>query len=411
MINSGNLQKKAILSFGFLFFALINVCLSFPANSQAENIKINNANSLEIVNDRLVLTGNVSVSTAGKESFKLFTSKLISVKDSSGDFSKIECFGRSKIDSKKFTLMADKVFFYKKDKSDKFNQLDAKGNVVINSKDGFQQIQAPKVIIDLETRKLYASQNVLSEQISKKNDKYQKVTIRSLNQEIDLKEELPNTEIPRKQLIATGNVITNLENEASVQSDKTELFTLNSQAEKAIFDGNASLQTVDGTEAEGDIITYDLISQRLQIDSSPQYNSNERKKSKLKVPFEEENGKQSEMIIEADFIENQEKSESERILTAQQFSDEELVELTYGTRKGWGRQLIINQNKLNPNKKGDYLVLVERAKIIDAKDNQILEAPVIKIGLGEKNLQSGFTGRANGLIPMKKKDGSKSSVF
>ncbi len=464
-----------------------------PVNAAEENFEINHADNLEILEDKIVLSGGVSVSSKGGEKFTLNTSKLISLKNKTGEFSDIETFGPSTINSERFLLKANKIFFRKDSKTKKYNLLDASNGVEIISKDGSQKITAPNVKIALDNKMLYATGGVISEQMVDENGKKQRVTISSAEQDIDLNE-TPDKKKLQKQLTARKKVLTKLQ-DGQVDSELAELYALNGKGEKAVFTGNAKLATEDKTKATGKIITYFLNQKLLVIEEDGvltradgteilgdviKYNSETKaltvesgKKAKvanlrgedgtkisggtinynsetkalevapvpktgratlikedgtdiqgssisyssenkslqvessspteravLRVPYKEKSGAVSYITIKADSIINEETAPGESLLTARQFGDEGLVELDYGTRKGWGRQLFINQNEKIPDKKGDNLVLVDNAKLVDLEKNQVLEGPVIQVGLGEKTLYSGFTGRAKGSIPL-----------
>jgi len=417
------------------------LCIFGGLSSQAagESFKINQADSLEMLDEKVVLQGNVSISSTGEDRFTLLTDKLISLKDSSGQYGDIECFGVSRIVSARFNLRANKLFFRKDKSTGQYNRLDASGAVLIEAKDGTQKIEAPEVQIDLLNKKLYASQNVCSEQLMRDKDKTQRVKISSDRQEIDLTQGDENnaTKTSSKQLIATGHVQTLLEGEVTVESQLAEIFKLNGKAEKAVFTGGASLNATDGSYAQADIINYYLDQKLLHLQQadtnlqkakltkpdgteilgqSIKYNSENRhlfvqsspgQEASLKIPYKENDGSMALMSIQADIIENTEQSPTESLLTAHRDTEEGLVQLNYGLKKGWGRHLFIKQNKDVADKKADYLLLIEEARIFDAEKNQDLKAPVIKIGLGQKNLQSGFTGRAEGYLPMDKASNSK----
>ncbi len=447
-----------------------------PSIAEGEDFEINHADNLEILPDRIVLTGSVSVSSKGKDKFTLSTNKLVSIKDAAGQYSVIETFGRSSIVSEKFSLKADKLFFRKTAKSTSFDLLDASGSIDINSKDGSQKVKAPKVKIALDKKKLYATEGVETEQIVEDKDKKQVVTITSKEQDIDLLDDpLENKAVLRRQLVARESVVTKLE-DATVNSDYAELYTLNGKGEKAIFTGNANLVTSDkttatgkvinyflntkllviesgderanlvrgdGTDIVGDTIKYNSENKTLFVESKPgaenvvltkqdgtkisgnniQYNSDggtlqvdskknvtSSQQAVLKVPYTEKDGSIIQMIIKADSIENKELNPGETLLTAKNIKENKLVELEYGLRKGWGKELFISQNTNIPEKKADSLILIGNAKMIDYEKDQILEGPVIQIGLGEKDLLSGLTGRSSGFIPIEsKKDKQKNT--
>jgi len=456
-----------------LIILFINLFASTPINAEGENFKINHADNLEILENSVVLTGNVSVSSLGEDTFTLLTDKLVSFKDASGQYGDIECFGISKINSAKFNLKANKLFFRKDKATQKYTVVDASGSVLIEATDGTQKVEAPKVKIDLPTKKLFATQTVRSEQLIEENAKDQtnsaerkKVIIVSDEQDINLeqtptesekkspanakKTSLKNNKTKtspkiaeeqlQKQLIARHNVTTILEGSNSssgvkITSELTEIFTLNGKGKKAVFTDNALLKADDGSTASGEIINYYLNQKLLEVEAGPtfpyahlnkpdgteiignkiKYNSETKdlfveskplELSLLKIPYKENNGSISQMVIKADTIENNETSPTESVLKARQNSDEGLVELTYGLKRGWGRQLFIIQNKAVPDKKADYLLLVDQARILDPEKNQDLMSSVIKIGLGEKNLQSGFTSRARGYLPLSKSEKS-----
>jgi hypothetical protein len=487
-------QNYRMRKFLLLIFLCLNQLCFGPALAEGEDFEINHADNLEILPDRIVLSGGVSVSSGGDQKFTLTTGKLVSLKNAAGEFGDIETFGQSKIVSDRFSLSTEKLFFRKDLKTKKFNLLDANGKVVISSNDGAQKINAPKVKIDLDKRILYAREGVRSEQLIEQDGKKQKVTITSQEQDIDLQEnqepsngskqnkpivskkakgklvvkEDPSLSL-KKQLTARQNVVTTLE-EATINSQVAELYTKNGKGEKAIFTGDAKLNTKDktsatgeiinyflndkllliesrskpgtahliredGTEITGNVIRYNSVNKSLTVESGPQdaqlvrgdgtkisgknikYNTENKELSVdaeenigqalLKVPFKEKDGSTSYITIKADSIINEELKPGESLLTARQKSETGLVELDYGTRKGWARQLYISQNTNIPDKKADKLVLIDHAKMVDSEKSQVLEGPVIQIGLGEKTLYSGFTGRAKGSIPLIKQEDDK----
>jgi lipopolysaccharide export system protein LptA len=416
---------------GRLVYVLLFFLTSFTAQiakaESKENFKINTADTLDILEDRVVLNGHVSVSSIGADSFTLYTDKIVAVKDASGEYANIECFGSSRITSQRFNMTADKIFFLRDPKTQKFSLLDAKGNVIIKSVDGSQLIKSPKVLVDMTIKKLFASEGVVSEQLTEDKGKKQKVTITSDKQEINLDETNVKPGQPNRQLLATIDVLTVLEGEAEINSQQTEIFSINGKGERAVFTGNASLKAKDGTNASSDKITYFLQTKTLSLENMPgsggveltkedgtkiegdsiNFNSatntlevNSQSGSVLKVPFAD-GDKVSEMTIKADFIENKELSPTQSRLTAKQAENHGLAELIYGETKGWGETIYISQNKSVPEKKGDYLTLVGNAKIYDPANQQTIQAPVIEINLGDKKMNSGFTGRVSGYFPMK----------
>ncbi|MDX1920755.1 MAG: hypothetical protein SFU25_08500 [Candidatus Caenarcaniphilales bacterium] len=435
-------------------------------SAESEQLEINHADSLEILDDRLVLDGNVSVSTAGAERYTVLTKKLIAYKDGSGEYNRVECFERSEIVSKDYSLKADKVFFNKNPQTQNFSLVDATGNVDIKSFDGKRKIQAPKALIDTDQKMLFAKGGVKSQEFDPKNEKSKKITIVSEEQDISLQngpvDSEPNSKksstktSPKilaadklsKQMEARGQVVTTLEAEADVKSEKAEFFTLNGKNEKAVFSGNAYFVKPDGTRGEGKVINYFPNSEDLQIlafDDKPaqitktdgtaisgeQVNYNTFSKttlvqklsstgfrSFLAVPYSDSNPSleasdkpiaKSTMNVWADFIENKVQNENESTLTAHQNTDEELVEVQYGAKRGWGRNLFVFQNKAVPEKKADFLILAEKARMVDVLNKQVLEAPVIRIGLGTKDLSAGFTSRARGSLPLKKKSSTENT--
>ncbi len=439
----------------FLFFAFSSPALK--AEEEAGNFEINHADNLEILPDKIVLTGDVSVSSLGEEKFTLNTAKMVSLKNTAGEFGDIETFGNSTITSEKFTLKAQKIYFRKDLKTKKYNFLDASGNVYIKSSDG-AEIIAPKVKIALDTKKLFASGGVQSKQWIDNNGKKEKATINSKEQEIDLNQ----SNGLQKQLIAKKSVTTVLE-QATVTSEWAEIFTLNGKGEKAIFTGNAQLvsqdQSIgkgqkityflqekllmleagnkietaslirqDGTEILGNIIRYNTETNLLLVEGGSQgaslkkedgteitgsnikYNTQTKEldviqnetQALLKVPVKEKDGSTTYISIKANSIINEETKQGESILIGKQNDENGLVEIEYDNRKGWGKQLLITQNPNIPDKKDDQLILIDNAKLIDFDKKQTIEGPIIQIGLGQQNLYSGFSGRAKGLVPVNK---------
>ena len=438
-----NFEPKNFIRVLLVFLLLFFNSSVFVNAEEASDFQIDHADSLEVLDDKIVLNGSVAVSSLGSDPFTLITDKLVSIKDSSGEYSDIETFGESRIVTNKYSLSADKIFFRKDKLLKKFTLLEAFGSVKIISKDGQQKINSPKVKIDLIQKILYAFDGVHSEQIMEdQTGKRQTVSIDSVEQDIDLNDgnnskkliteaiDSNQSKNEKKQLTARNNVVTSLD-EGKVFSDKGELYSINNKTEKAIFTGNATLKSADGIKAIGEKITYYLNTKVLSVDSDSQtkmamltkedgteiignsiiYNSNSKDlivtakadRATLTVPFQEKDGSTSQMTIRADFIKNTEINASESILTAEQNSEEidDLVELIYGVSfRGWGKKLFISQNKSIPNKKADSLTLIENAKIIDREKDQTLEAPIIQIGLGDRTLNSGFNGRSKGEIPL-----------
>ncbi|HEY9886413.1 MAG TPA: hypothetical protein V6C96_04040 [Vampirovibrionales bacterium] len=399
----------------FLLLVVLTLPYTGISRSDTQNFSINHADSLEILDTKLVLKGNVSVKTSGQQAFVLKTNKLIAKKNKQGEFSEIECFGRSSVKSQQFVLIANKLNFYKQKNSKEFDLVKATGNVQIDSYKDSQKVKAQKVDINLSENKLYAYSQVSSEQIIENKNKKQKVVIESEKQIIDLNEN-PDRSNPQKKLIATQNVRTLLENDADIKANKATIFMAyyqnKWQSRNALFEGAVDLKTADGTKATGDELNYFFAENKLIINSKLQG------KSFLSVPFEEkkeqqaninnplETGnkkKQSFMTIKADYIENIQIDDKRSILKAYQKSAEELVELNYGTKKGWGNELFIKQNKdTNKNaNEDDYLLLTGEAKILDTENQQLLESSIIKIGLEQKDLQAGFTSRSRGFLPSK----------
>lgn len=451
-----------MLKFLIIFFAFLLLPFSSIADQEeASNFEINHANNLEILPDKIILQGAVSVSSLGQEPFTLNTGKMISLKNAAGDFGDIETFGASTITSEKFVLKAQKLYFRKDLKTNKYNLLDAQDKVQIYSSDG-AEIIAPKVKIALDTKKLYAFGGVESKQIIEENGKKQKAIITSQEQEIDLNQQAKGL---HKQLIAKKSVKTVLE-QATITSNWAELFTLNGKGERAIFIGNAELLSQDGSKGKGQKITYFLQEKLLIIEAGSKINkasliredgteilgniiryntetnlllveggsqvaslkrsdgteiigsnikyntqtkeldvtqNNDLAQALLKVPVKEKDGSTSYISIKANSILNEELKAGETLLIAKQKDNQGLVEIEYGSRKGWGKRLFITQNQNIPDKKADQLILVENAKLIDFDKKQILEGPIIQIGLGQQNLYSGFTGRAKGIVPIEKK--------
>ena len=459
----------------YLLFSLFTSFSSLQAISEeqeaeASNFKVNNTDALEVLPDRIILQGNVSITSLGGEAdnnFTLSTSKLVSLKNAAGEYGDIECFGISNIKSSKFTLRANKLFFRKDLKTKKYTRLEAFGDVNVLATDSSQNLKAPRVFIDLINKKLLAYDGVKARQIIEDKGKKQKVDILSVEQEIDLNSNLSTG----KQLIAKKSVITSLEGEANIFSEYMELYKTKGQMEKAVFSGantylltkdnvrgdgdpiiyylqskvlnimspangnkKAKLTKTDGTIIEGDFIEYGTETKSLKVRSKNSeksevqtadgtiirgefidYTENSllvrggKEKAYLKLPASEKNGSQGELVIMADMIENKEISPTESLLTAQQnnYDENDLVELNYGLKKGWGKKLLINQDKSVLDKQNDYLILVDKAHLIDPEKKQNLFAPIIKIGLGNKNLESGITGRAKGFIPMTKNNTTK----
>jgi lipopolysaccharide transport protein LptA len=280
----------------YLLFNLLFCLNSFSAHTEeqeaeASNFKVNNTDSLEVLSDRLILQGNVSITSLGEEAdnnFTLSTSKLVSLKTNAGEYGDIECFGISNIKSSKFTLKANKLFFRKDLKTKKYTRLEAFGNVNVVAKDSSQNLKSPKVFIDLINKKLMAYDGVKASQVIEDKGKKQRVDISSVEQEIDLNSNLGSG----KQLIARKSVITSLEGEANIFSEKMELYKTKGQMEKAVFTGtNTYLLTKDKIRGDGDPIIYYLQSKVLNI-MSP---ANSQQKAKLTKP--------DGTIIEGDFIE------------------------------------------------------------------------------------------------------------
>ena len=141
----------------YLLFSLFTSFSSLQAISEeqeaeASNFKVNNTDALEVLPDRIILQGNVSITSLGGEAdnnFTLSTSKLVSLKDAAGEYGDIECFGISNIKSSKFTLRANKLFFRKDLKTKKYTRLEAFGDVNVLATDSSQNLKAPRVFIDL----------------------------------------------------------------------------------------------------------------------------------------------------------------------------------------------------------------------------------------------------------------------
>jgi lipopolysaccharide export system protein LptA len=453
-----------------------------PAKAEGEHLQINNADSLEIVEDKLILTGHVSVSTMGDNAFTLLTSKLIAFKDQSGEYSLVECFNRSEVRDKQYSLTADKIYIRKDASTKQFNLLDSNGNVKINSFDNRKKISSPKALIDIAQKMLFAKGGVVSEEVSFSEGQKQSTRITSQEQDISLasspdkpvevanlandsevkttnkgknkkatrskgKPRIQSTdEVSKvalfKQLEARGEAQSEVSSEAKVFSEKVEVYTLDGSNEEVVFTGEANLLRNDGTKGEGESITYYPKTKKLKVLANASREAQITKtdgtiikgdqvefdsasntlvvsrirengfKSFLAVPYDDNNSSNTEsesaktkpqsfMNVWADYIENKEKSEFESILTAHENKEDELVRIDYGDKSGFGKHLFVYQNKQVANKKDDFLILAEKAKLQNKTEQQEILAPVIRIGLGAKDLKAGFTSRASGYFPLK----------
>ncbi|MDX1918100.1 MAG: hypothetical protein SFT81_03035 [Candidatus Caenarcaniphilales bacterium] len=386
------------------------ICLGNPLRGEEpdfsldpESVKdfmINHADLLEFLKDRVILNGDVSITGTGKDSFTLVTPRLESVKDSNDEFSVIETFGVSKLISEKYILMADKMYF-RKVKSARFNQLEAIGSIHIEAVDQRQKLIAEKVYFDLESKKLHAVGNVHSEQLVETNGKLSLAKLDAEDQIINLFEDRPDQ--LAKQIEAKGNTHTEFDG-IKVQSEQTDFYAQGGKADKVVFSGAAELTTPDQVHAQGEQIEYFLNESLIKIRSRTNLNpSQETENAFLVIPFNDKDGKISQLAVQAEYIENHELAAQKRnLLYAEQTSHTGLVRLDYQQQRGYGRQLFIVQDKSIPDQKGDFLYLIDKAKIIDLTNKQILEAPFIKIGLGDRSLLSGITGRSHGVILLKK---------
>ena len=405
------LKKGFIIA--VLYLSLVINTLSKAADG---NFEINHAQHLEISQDKITLSGAVSINSVGLENFTLTTNKLVSIKNSKGEFGNIQTFGRSRIHSPKFELSANKIYFLQDLETDEYNLIQALGKVYLKSADG-GFLEAPQAIIELDTKILKANGGVISKQFIEQEGKTQQVTIKAASQEINLE---PARKGQVKQLMAKGDTITTLP-QTIIKSQNMELYNLEGKAQKAIFAGKSSLQTEQGDYGTGEQITYFLDRSKLLVlesktHSQPahlqsakgmdiqgeliKYNNSQNRleikgfASRLKIP---KNNKQLE--IQAHSIVNQETKQGS-LLIAKQNPGGKLVHIKSEEGLGWGQELYIQQNKNIPEQ-DTLLLLVGQAKLIDSE--QTLQGAAIQIGPGVKSLFSGFSNRAKGKIPLKKK--------
>jgi|GEM_PF-4276860 len=379
--------KLLIIAFCLL---LIPGLISAQDNMHAGDIMIDHANSLEIYDDLVILTGGVVVSSDGKDAkgdtgFTLFTPSLIL---SDGSF--METFGRSEIISGKFSIKADKIYF-----DADTDELNTVGNVQIHSLDKKQNLIAPKVKIDLKEKILFASEGVKSEMISsdgQADDEKETYVITSPVQRLNLEyvagEQIllasqgahatftdgtvhgqtieiyePLAPLNRKVAVR-GDSVCQLQ-ETLVMADKADIYTdSEGQLHRAFFEGSAKLDSPENELiSKGDSIEYFFKSENMSV------------------------------LGDLAFIESKNKKAwAEEIYLLQDAHKQ--------AQNDQNNQIASNSKKSNNNKKAKQnkgtLWLYGKARILE--NNQEIRSDLMNISLDNSDLETGPFGRTKGVL-------------
>ncbi len=335
-------------------FYLILLCLIFVQASfsqeQQEDFTVEQADNLEITDDKIILEGNVLInSKAESNKIKLKADKIILLKNSNGQFSNGETFGYAEILSEDFSLKADKIYLKKEDKT----LVEAIGNVWILSKDKTKELKAPKVIIDTEEKLLKAFENVetilLTDANNSNTEEKQKILITSEEQEIDLQNKIET----RKLLIARGNAILNSK-DGELKGELIEIFAKEENVEKIVANDSANL-------------------------------------------------KQDVYTIKSDKIEIFNNYTDKNILVAEQNSPTKRAELTSPQYYAQAEKVILVKYKAESDSGKDELMLFENAEVKDLESDKTMQSSYINIPIKSKNLSAGLGSRTKGHLNMKKK--------
>lgn len=339
------------------------------AENSAKDIDIQNADLLEIEDDKIILTGNVKVKSSDSSGKDILvnTQKLIALKDAAGEVYEVKTLTRSDITSEDFKLSADLLKLKKDALTGRFNALFADGNVLINSTDSSQTLKSPKVRIDLDKKKLYAYDGVITERIEKKVQATEgtgvvgerKSVIKSEKQLIDLDREKEKLS-PVMTLLAVGKPVANVNNDEIIATgDEIRIYTQNSEMKRVEVNNSAKVL------AKQDGKNFDLASDEIELQEHP-----------------------GKSLVRA-FARDPKKKASILKTTDQTATADEIV---------------IIQNKENKDKSDEkgvkdknLLLLYGNARLID-KDGRKLNSAFAKIDLDRKDLFAGLVSRSSGSI-------------
>jgi len=362
-----------------------------------EKLKINHADSLEINDQQVILTGNVKVQINDeKQIFRLETNKLIALKDKkSGDINQVETFSRSTLFSDEYILMANKFVFLKNPQTGEFYKLLSTGNVQINNTKEKQSLNAPEVEILTKENLLIATKGVKTNMQEIKEDKETNINIFSDEQKLNLGE--------NKKLMATGNVQTEIKSyknhkeDSNIQiSSEKQDFNLNKPTDnKQIFEileatGNVkAVQPNDNTELAGDKLN--VFMQGSEMHSFELISTNRDTENRVK---------QGKYEIKAPIIYSRQKAKGINLLIAKNNEDTKQVYLDSDEYKATASEAYIEQDKNFSSGINDFLLLQGNAEVLEIKKQRKLKAEQIKIRLGEakKTVEAGLTTRVKGRL-------------
>ena len=339
------------------------------AENSAKDIDIQNADLLEIEDDKIILTGNVKVKSSdssGKDML-VSTQKLIALKDAAGEVYEVQTLTRSDITSEDFKLSADLLTLKKDSLTGRFNVLFADGNVLINSTDSSQTLKSPKVRIDLDKKKLYAYDGVITERTEKKAEgagatEERKSVIKSEKQLIDLDREKEKLS-PVMTLLAVGKPVANVNNDEIIATgDEIRIYTQNSEMKRVEVNNSAKVL------AKQDGKNFDLASDEIELQEHP-----------------------GKSLVRA-FARDPKKKASVLKTTDQTATADEIVIIQNKENKEKS-----NKSDEKSPKEKNLLLLYGNARLID-KDGRKLNSAFAKIDLDRKDLFAGLVSRATGSI-------------
>jgi|GEM_PF-4243195 len=431
-----------------------------------ENLKINHTDLLEFSDNLIFLKGNVSITWLNENKKIDLLSPELFIHKKQEEFSLIQTKQRSLIKTAEYSLEANKFLVHKNPKTKEFDVLEAIDQVLIKDQAGKKTINSEQAFLYLKKEILEVIGNVVSQEVRKNQaQKKELIIVKSPKQvykitknkqkmiaeggvltELDSQENFAKinsqrAEFEEEKAVFKKDVEFFLKNKKTKKQDNTQEITGKSSKVEYLTQKElikvysdqkilATVKTKDNTQIKGKTIVYYLRDKILQTSSSKP-----GKDSRLSLPVQDKKTKKifDLKIFSCNIDFEQKPKENIDHLSAYQnyqiffneakkrqalpdllrlesennldFFRKKQVKIEYKDFLGFANNLEAFKSRTaidKKNKAESYALLVGNALLIDKKTNRILRAPVLKLNIDSGSIQSGFSGRNQGIIDLSK---------